>query len=190
MSSYIKPVILVDDTDAPLTKPRKIDIYQNEVYKDIDLHTYKYVEGSEAQDHKVRNAVSSDVTEDLDGSVIVRLVEFRDAQLRKRLQRYLEQMDTTYATDDITMADNVYRYYFNLPETFNDNTLRALAEYIHRFLVFGALYDWYSQFGLPQAAVYAGQLDSIEKAIDGMVRGSSLQKRPLQPFGPARKLNW
>lgn len=190
MSSYIKPVILVDDPDEPVKKIRKIDIYKNNVYKDIDMHTYKHVDSSDSQNRQARNAVASDVTEDLDGAVIARFVEFRDAQLRKRLQHSLVPTGTEYATDEITLEDNLYRYYFNLPESFNDNTLRALAEYIHRFLVWGALYDWYAQFGMPQAAVYAGQLDSIEKAIDGLVRGSSLVKRPLQPFGPAKKISW
>lgn len=190
MSSYIKPVRIIYDDDAPIRKSRKIDIYKNNVYKDIDLHTYKHVEGAGTGNPKTDNAVSSDVTEDMDGAVIARLVEFRDAQLRKRLQHSLEPTGTEYADDEITLTDNIYRYYFLLPEKFNDNTLRALAEYIHRFLVWGALYDWYAQFGMPQAQFYAGQLDTIEKAIDSLVRGPSVVKKPLQPFGPAEKISW
>ena len=188
MSSYIKPVIIIDDPNAENTKPRLIDIFKNEVFKDIDLHTYKYVEGSGVQDVRVGNAVAADGTERMDSAVMARLVEFRDAQLRKKLQRFLMPVEAVHATDKMTINENVYRYYFNAPESFSDNTLRALAEYIHRFLVWGALYDWYAQFGMPQASVYAGQLDTIEKAIDGLVRGSSLVKRPLQPFGPAKKM--
>lgn len=75
-----------------------------------------------------------------------------------------------------------------IPESMDDTVLRPLAEYIHRFLVFGALYDWYSQFGMAQAAVYGSQLDEIEAGLDDILRGGSIVKRPLQPFGPAEKI--
>lgn len=187
---YVGPVVIIDEPDAPVKKTRLVEIYKNNVYKDVDLHTYKHVEGSEAQNKQVRNAVSSDVTEDMDGAVIARLVEFRDAQLRRRIQQFLEPNETEYADDEITLEDNKYRYYLRVPESFNDNTLRALAEFIHRFLVWGALYDWYLQFGMQQATLYGQQLDEIEKAILSLLHGKSIVKRPLQPFGPAEKISW
>ena len=93
-----------------------------------------------------------------------------------------------YADDDITLADNMYRYWFNLPVEFKDNSLRALAEYIHRFLVFGALYDWYLMLGSAQAGYYGAQLGELEDTIDSILRSPSIVKRPMQPFGPADKL--
>lgn len=182
-------VLAIEDTEEP-KKLRKIEIFKNEVYKDIDLLTYKHVEGNAVQNPEARNAISSDVSEDMDGAVIVRYVEFRDAQLRRKLQSLLVDDPRDYANDDLVLDSNRYYYWFNLPESFRDNTLRALAEYIHRFLVWGALYDWYSQFGMPQAAVYGSQLDELEEDINSTLRTPSIAKRPMQPFGPARKINW
>ena len=186
-TSYIQPIILADDTSVT-TKTRTVEIYKNEVYKDIDLYTHKHVDAREEFGLRTQNAVSSDVSEDVDGAVIARYVEFRDAQLRNRLQFALAEESSSYADDDITLEDNKYHYIFNVPKSFNDNTLRALAEFIHRFLVFGALYDWYSQFGMSQAAVYGSQLDEIEEQINSILRGPSIVKRPMQPFGPAEKI--
>ena len=183
-------VFLLDintETDEP-KKERKVEIFKNEVYKDVDLLTYKHTEGNAIAIPEARNAIASDVTEDMDGAVIVRYVEFRDAQLRKKLQSVLAEYVRDYADDDLNLEDNMYRYNFLLPESFNDNTLRPLAEYIHRFLVWGALYDWYSQFGMAQAAVYGQELDKIEEEIASILKGPSIAKRPMQPFGPARRL--
>ena len=182
-------VILAIDTDTETPKKeRVIEIYKNEVYKDVDLLTYKHVEGNAVQNPESRNAIASDVAEDMDGAVIVRYVEFRDARLRKRLQSVLVDRTQGYADDDLNLDDHKYRYRFRLPETFNDNLMEPLAEYIHRFLVWGALYDWYSQFGMPQAAVYGSQLDGLEEEISGILRSPSIAKRPMQPFGPAKKI--
>lgn len=184
---YIEPIILWEERPQ-VTKERTIEIYKNEVFKDIELYTYKHIEASALQDVKARNAVQADNSENMDGAVLARYVEFRDAQLRNKLQFALNETTVEYADDDITMQDNKYRYNLVLPESFNDKMLRPLAEYIHRFLVWGALYDWYSQFGMQQAGIYGSQLDKIEEQISGILRGPSITKRPLQPFGPAHKI--
>lgn len=184
---YIEPIFVYDD-ELPATKERTVEIYKNEVFKDIELHTYKYIEASTLEDVKARNAIQADNSENMDGAVIARYVEFRDAQLRNKLQFAILEDTVESADDDITMQDNKYRYTFKVQETFNDRMLRPLAEYIHRFLVWGALYDWYSKFGMQQAAVYGSHLDEIEEQISSILRGPSITTRPLQPFGPARKL--
>lgn len=184
---YIGPVIIADDM-PPATKDRTVEIWKHEVYKDIELHTYKHIEASPLQDVKARNAVQADNSENMDGAVIARYIEFRDAQLRNKLQFAIVEDTVEYANDELTMQDPKYRYHFSLPESFNDKMLRPLAEYIHRFLVWGVLYDWYSQFGMEQAGVYGTQLDEIEEQISNILRGPSITTRPLQPFGPARKL--
>ncbi|MBR5660598.1 MAG: hypothetical protein IKW99_03515 [Bacteroidales bacterium] len=181
-------ILAIDnDTEAP-RKERVVEIYKNEVYKDVDLVTYKHVEGNAVPNPESRNAIASDVSEDMDGAVIVRYVEFRDAILRRRLQSVLVERTQDYADDDLNLDDHKYRYRFSLPETFNDNLMEPLAEHIHRFLVWGALYDWYSQFGMPQAGVYGSQLDKLEEDISSILRSPSLAKRPMQPFGPAIKI--
>ena len=182
-------VILAEINDAEERKKiRKVEIYKNEVYKDVDLITYKHVEGNAVQDPESRNAIAADNSEEMDGAVIARYVEFRDARLRRLVSFALVDRPQEYSDDDLTLDDRKYRYWFSLPESFNDNLLEPLAEYFHRFLVWGALYDWYSQFGMPQAAVYGRELDELEDDIKNTLRTPSVAKRPMQPFGPAYKL--
>ena len=184
----------IEDTEEP-KKFRMVEIYKNEVYKDVDLLTYKHTKGTKPvvcfyllQNPEMRNAIASDNAEEMDGSVIARYVEFRDAKLRRLVQFALVDRPQGYSDDDMTLDDRKYRYWFKLPESFNDNLMEPLAEYFHRFLVWGALYDWYSQFGMPQAAVYGSELDELEAEIKNTLRTPSLAKRPMQPFGPAKKI--
>lgn len=182
---YVGPVILASDIKEP-TKERKVEVFKHEVYKDIDLYTHKHVDAREDMGNRTANAVSSDITEPVDGATIARYVEFRDAELRVKLQFCLIDKTQEYADDTLSLDDSMYRYWFNVPEAFNDNALRPLAEYIHRFLVFGALFDWYSQFGMNQAAVY--DTKGLLNQIISTLRGPSIVKRPMQPFGPAEKI--
>ena len=71
---------------------------------------------------------------------------------------------------------------------FKDIMLRPLAEYIHRFLVFGALYDWYAQFDMGQAGYYGKMASDAQDEIGSILAGPAIVKRPLQPFGPAEKI--
>lgn len=186
MRRYVGPVILASEQQAE-RKHRTIEIYKNEVYKDIDLYTHKHVDAHEDMGLRTGNAVSSDNSENVDGAVIARYVEFRDAQLRTKIQFALAPEVDHYADDDLVLDKNKYTYHLIVPEGFNDNTLRPLAEYFHRFLCWGALYDWYSQFGMAQqASVYDTR--TILDNITGILRGPSIVKRPMQPFGPAEKI--
>lgn len=184
----MNPVLIINDPPAPVKKERLVEIFKNNVFKDIELYTFKHVDGSGVQDNKVNNAVSADNSEDVDGAIIARNVEFRDAQLRRKLRFALAPKEQESATDEITLVDGKYTYHLLLPELFKDSTLRALAEYMHRFLVFGALYDWYAQFGMQQANVYGAQLKEIEQTISDMLKEPTIAKKPLQPFGPANKM--
>lgn len=177
----------INDTEEE-RKIRKVEIYKNEVYKDVDLITFKHVEGNAVPDPESRNAIAADNSEEMDGSVIARYVEFRDARLRRLVSFALVARPQEYSDDDLTLDDRKYRYWFSLPVSFNDNLLEPLAEYFHRFLVWGALYDWYSQFGMPQAAVYGRDLEELEDDIKDTLRTPSVAKRPMQPFGPAKKI--
>lgn len=184
-----RTVTFMMDNRVPETadKVRTVEIYKGEVYKDVELHTFKKVDASPVQDPVIRNAVSADNAEHTDGSVISRSVEFYDAKLRAKLRFAIAPNETDYADDDISQEDHMYRYRFNVPEDFNDSTLRAVAEYIHRFLVWGALYDWYMLMGdFGQARAYREQMDSLADKIASLLRGRSIAKRPMQPFGPAK----
>lgn len=185
---YIRPVILASEVDEA-SKTRTVTIYKNKVYKDIDLYTHKHEDASDSQNVQARNAISSDSNEPVDGAVLARHVQFRDAILRNHFQFALGDVVQAAADDSITLEEGTFVYTFEVPEDFNDNTLKPIAEFIHRFLVFGALYDWYMQFGMfNQAEGYGRQLESIEDTLSSMLRGASIAKRPLQPFGPQKPM--
>ena len=181
---------IIDTETRAKKKPRLVTILKQEVYKDVELHTYKHTEGVLMESKQQVNAVSADTTENLDGAIIARFVKFRDAQLRRLLTSVLADEEHPQA-DDVLDLDEVFAYRLNLSEGFKDSVLRSLAEYMHRFLVWGALYDWYAQMGMGQANVYKRELNEIENSINDIVRTPSIAKRPLQPFGPAHKFrNW
>ena len=138
----------------------------------------------------MRDAATSDTTEKLDKAIIDRLLSFRDAQLRRLVQHSLVKGIKSSASN-MPNDQSVLTYRLVLPEGFDDNTLQPLAEYIHSYLVCGVLADWYSKLGLPQAAAYGSQVSTLEEDINSIVRGPSIVKRPLQPFGPAHKaIKW
>ena len=178
--------IRINDEENP-TKLRKIVVYKREVYDDVELLTFKRVEGSDIQGAEKRNAVAADTTESLDGRIVVRLVAFRDAQLRKIMPFAMAKRSDFKADDVMTLEDDRFHYWLKLPEDFDDNLLEPLAEYFHRFLVWGTLYDWYGGIGDPQAAFYAKDLEELEAEIQNTLRTPSICKKPLQPFGPAKK---
>lgn len=166
-------------------KMRLITIVKQEVYKDVELHSYKFAE-ARAESPEQADTVSADTTERLDGATIARFVSFRDAQLRVLVQNYLAEPERIKA-DDVLDLEACFIYALSLNEGFKDVTLGPLAQYMHRYLVYGALFDWYSQMGMEQAGTYAAQLRSIEEEINNMVRTPSRAKTPLQPFGPAHR---
>lgn len=184
----IRPVIIIRDDEKQDKKIRKVDIYKQAVYDDIDLLTHKNVDGSEEPDLRIRNAVSSDSSERVDGAVIARYVSYRDAKLRLRFRYALAKFGRDTANDVLTLDEGIYRYLFKVPVELEDIVLEPLAQYIHRYLVWGALYDWYVQFGrTQQASAYGSQLEALEEDMDELLRGPSIVKRPMQPFGPAER---
>lgn len=188
-NNYIRPVILASDVDESESKIRLVEVLKSEVYKDINLYTHKHVDAHEDMGNRTGNAVSSDTDENVDGAVIARYVAFREAELRTKIRFALTDVVNEYANDVITVDHEKFRFFLKVPGTFNDNTLRPLAEFFHRFLVYAALADWYAQFGMDkQAAIYESQLDDITKKIKNALTGGSIVKRPLQPFGPAYKI--
>lgn len=196
---YIEPIILASEVEEA-AKHKTITIKKSRVFQDIDLLTHKHTDGNDTfsspenrnrflYSPQTKNARSSDINESVDHEVISRYVEFRDSRLRDLMQRHLATVEYTSATDALRHDEETYVYNIIVDEEFNDNTLLPLTEYIHRYLVYGALYDWYSQFGIAQAGVYGSQLDKLEEDITSALRGPSIAKRPLQPFGPKDPIN-
>lgn len=173
----------------PIFKNRGIDIFKEDVYKSIEGITQKHSDmQGDAVDVKVKDAIAADPAEELDGLVLAEHVALRDAMLRKRLQRVLEPEEVLVADNRIDADEDKFHYSLVLPEAFNDATLKPLALYMHRYIVYGVLFDWYTELGLAQqAGGYQAQVTLMEEQIAGALKGPSLQKKPLQPFGPQGK---
>ena len=127
--------------------------------------------------------------EDLDGLVLAEHVAIRDAALRKRLQRVLVDEEVLTANNRLEAEPNKFTYTLSLPDCFKDVTLKPLARFMHRYIVYGVLYDWYTELGLlQQASPYGQQMTLMEEEIAGALKGPSIQWKPPQPFGPAQKM--
>lgn len=184
--SHIDPVILWEE-EQQATKLRTITIYKSKVHKDIELHTHKYVDAASMQDVVAKNAVEADAEERIDAALITSYVDYRDAILRDHLQHCLVEEEVESADNSSERDSDTYVYSFTVPQGFHDTSLKPLAKFIHRYLLYGSLCDWYSQTGNQQASVYEKGLQRLEDLIDSTLRGPSIVKRPLQPFGPAKK---
>jgi len=173
-------------------KARRITISKSDLFADIDSLTFKFGDSSELVDGRRLNALVSDSGENLDSRLLEKHIEYRDAQLRRLLQSALSETESESA-DSAVDGGTEFVYEFSLPDSFRDSQLRPLALLMHRYLIWGALYDWYAAgLGVGQANVFASELSTIEQAINSTVRVPSRTKRPLQPFGPAKRgpLDW
>lgn len=183
----MKPIARINTQPEEDYKVRRVDVYKQAVYDDVDLLTYKWMEASPLENPQQKNAVASDTTEKLDGRIVARLVAFREAKLRRHIEYALLDEKDMYASDVIPIMDDFFLFMLKLDPEFNEGLLDSLAEYFHRFIVWGALYDWYGSIGMDkQAEFYKKGLDDIEDEITNALRTPSIAKRPMQPFGPAR----
>lgn len=177
------PIIVIND-EGDVRKERKVTLHKARMSTEIDAHTSKFVEAGDSQSVRRDNAVSSDSEETLDGSIIEQLMQYRDSKLRIILEAFMQE-ETVLEVDDLIELEPVFKYHLSLPEEFNDANLRALAMLMHKYIVWGCLFDWYAQLGSAQATTYGSQLQDIEDEIKSMLSPEGYAKRPLQPFGPA-----
>lgn len=163
-----------------------IKLYKAIIDKDIDSLTAKRVDASldQASDRS-QNAVASDATERLDGRIITRYRDLRDAKLRARLKFCLvKDTNTDLCSDNVVRATPAYIYRLNVNDDFTQDDLDVLSTKMHDYILRGAVRDWYLGAGLP----VADDEDSLEELVTDIAssfRGKSYGRRPMQPFGPA-----
>lgn len=184
MPSY--PIIEIN-TEDDVRKERKVVLHKEPMSNEIDAHTSKFVDANVADSPRQENAISSDGNETLDGAIIEQLMQYRDAKLRNILEAFLQE-ENVLVVDNLLHIEPVFVYNLSLPEDFNDANLRSLAMLMHKYIVWGCLFDWYAQLGSAQARTYGSQLEEIEEEIGSMTSPAGYAKRPLQPFGPAYKM--
>lgn len=168
-------------------KRRIIKIRRKGIYDDIDSLTYKYAEAAGVESVQLRDAMSSDSTERPDGHLLARNVEYREAQIRKILRRYLEPQELLIIADDELQQNPYIEYHLIVPMNLKDELLKTVTTYIHRYLVWGALYDWYAAgMGSKQSAVYAAELEELEAEINNTMIPDTIIIPPLNPWGRPR----
>ena len=134
------------------------------------------------------NAIANLATR-IDGRLAIRHLNYRDAKLRRKIRFALVDNVPVETGNDHLVLNDSYVYNLELFGEFKDAMVQPLTEHIHRYLLWGALYDWYgSSLGDRQAAFYEGELDELESTIHDMLIGPAVGKRPLQPFGPAYEI--
>lgn len=167
-----------------MKKPATITIYKKAVLASIDAQTFKRVDGVlSAESEQVKNALSSDSTENLDEHILHEHMETRDANIRKRLAFCLINDEEDLSVNNLLEVDiPTFEYRLMVPGIFDRQRLKILARKMHDYMVQGVLHDWYATQNM-KGNVSADELEDMENDIVCMLRSSSV-KRPLQPFGP------
>ena len=169
-------------------KRRIIKIRKEGIYKHIDTLTFKYAEASSVPSPQQRDAMSSDTTERPDGHLMALNVEFREAEIRRIIRRFIEPEEQVIIADDELQQCPYIEYHLIVSSKLKDEMLKSVTTYIHRYLVYGALYDWYAAgMGSNQSAVYAAELKQLESQIGNILNCETIIIPPLNPWG--RPLN-
>ena len=164
----------------------QILLYKKEIFYDINTITYKRVDASMQDENlKTKNAIQSDETETLDGSILKRLTQRRDARIRKRLMSCLSSKPAKGASN-IPIEDDAFEYNLNLTSDFTEDKQTVLVSLMHDYIVRGSIYDWYYQCGMTNTPD-SPELDDLESDIVDIIKQSS-RRKPMQPFGPAEPI--
>lgn len=153
---------------------------------DIDQRTYKRMEASlQSLNETGKDAAASDTQEGQDAEIISRYRDYRDARIRKRLVRYLvTEVPSHVFTNRPKSPFPDYLYVFRVADDFRTETMEAIKDLLHEYIIRGTLYDWYKYMGLPTIDTEAS-LEEMENEILNDLRGRpNATTRPLQPFGP------
>ncbi len=165
-------------------KARKIIIDKATVHNDIDSLNFKLTDSAlQEMNVRTKNAIASDSTEDYDGMIIARLVDYRDAEVRYFLRNNLKK-EEILEISNIPEYDDKYIYNLELYTTTPDVIVKIAMQKIHEYLVKGALLDWYRQCGLQYGESFVPKLMQIEEKLKRSMIPATI-RRPMQPFGPA-----
>lgn len=151
----------------PRTKQRKIILKKDNISHDVDALSYKLADT--VAEGATKDAIASDSNEILDGVIIGRLIDGRVAELYKRLEFCLEDVEVETADDDLDLTPS-YEFRFLLPERFKDTNLRSAASLMHDYVVKGVLVDWYNHTGTNYGARLEDDVIKLESAVVSMFR--------------------
>ena len=161
----------------------RIILHKDQVLHGIETLAYKFSEAA-GLEPKQKNVVAADHNENLDADILSRMMDLRDARLRKRLRFVLSRTDNNVACDKPNTGSEFV--YDMLLEGVDGNDLESAKTLMHEYMVRGSLRDWYLQLGI-QTAITTEEVDMMEEEIVSILRGKSFIKAPMQPFGPKKK---
>ncbi len=169
----------------PRTKQRKIILKKDNISRDVDSLSYKLADSVAEGDTK--DAIASDSNEILDGVIIGRLIDGRVAELYKRLEFCLEDVEIESADDDLDLTPS-YEFRLLLPERFKDTNLRSAASMMHDYVVKGVLVDWYNHTGVNYGRNLEDDVVRLESAVVSMFRVPGFVHHYSIPFEASYKI--
>ena len=163
-----------------------MSIVEKSIIEEVAAITRKYNDASERRkDVVLHSTIAADHNGSVDTGLISRRIKNWYAKLRSELLfclfRESDIQTGTIPTRSYTTLDLLMHF---CPE-FDELLLPNVTTLVHEYLVNGALYEWYEKAGSQQAVVYGAKLQGMQEEIVSILRGPSIVKRPMQPFGPA-----
>ncbi len=169
----------------PRCKRRKITLHKNNIVHDIDVLSYKLAETS--VDEPARDNVASDSETGLDGAVIAKLMDAREASLRKKLGFCLED-EEIIEIDNTEDLEPDYVFELRLPIGFDDKELKTAVRLMHDYLVKGTLLDWYVSIGTNFGAPLTGDVLLTESKVVDIFRKPGFVNHPDMIYWPSYKV--
>lgn len=164
----------------------RIILHKDQLLYDIEALAYKYSEAA-GLEPKSKNIVAADHNEAMDGRIISRMIDIRDARLRTMLQFCLTKTELEVVCDNPDERTELF-YKLSLPDGFDGDILTAVKTFMHDYIVRGVLFDWYAKIGVQTIAVTEDEVNKLGEKVASLLRGKSWVKAPMQPFGPRKKI--
>lgn len=159
----------------------EIRIYKKELFYDIDSLTYKYAVLNDTG--VAGNYAAQTDDSELDRSILTRMMDHRDADVRMLLQRRLSDVGIQHADDVPSMKDEFYSYVLEMPASWPSSLLVPLARCIHEYIVHGTLKEYYQSNSPRLNPRNIADTDDLKMKISHMAKTrKGAVKRPLQPF--------
>ena len=132
--------------NASYMKDWTVTLAKKDVYFDIDSLSLAYSEVSGGENPVRDNHVATETDDSGNKRVLRRLCDNRAADIRTQLARFIKP--TVGTSGNNTQTDSDWTFTLSVPTECENNSLVALAELFHEYIVTGALHDYYAHLGV------------------------------------------
>ena len=130
------------------TKTWTINISKKDVFFDIDLLSLYYSEVSAGDAPVKADRIATETAKESQTRIFTRLCDHRMSDIRQLLEKFIRAVETPTSTGSDTLDTSTnWQIRIRITEEAEDNTLATIADFIHDYLVSGALADYYAQIG-------------------------------------------